>query len=144
MVYARPQRERVSARPSRSRAHGQKAVAHDDMVAPALLDHVRDELCGNRRAALVLLVLARVREEREHRRDAPRARDLARVDHDAELHERRVHRRLRGVAARVDDVHVVVPDGLDDPHRRLADRRLGDLRAAQRDTDPANQTELTY
>ena len=85
------------------------------MVAPGLLEHVGDELGRDRRAALVLLVLARVREEGHDGGDALRARDLARVDHDAQLHERRVDL----AAAGVDDVHVVLAHRFAYAHRRL-------------------------
>ena len=103
------------------------------MVAPGLLEHVGDELGRDRRAALVLLVLARVREEGHDGGDALRARDLARVDHDAQLHERRVDL----AAAGVDDVHVVLAHGLADAHVRLADPAASDFGLGELNAEPA-------
>jgi hypothetical protein len=80
--------------------------AHDDMVTTGRLEHVRDELRGDGRAALVLFVLAGIRKQWEYRSDALCARDLARVDHDAEFHEPGVNLATRGV----DDIDVVVAD----------------------------------
>lgn len=111
-------------------------TTHNNMVAPALLNHIRHQLRRNRRAALILLILPRIREQGEHGRDAPRARDLARMHEDAQLHQRRVHARRARAAARVHDVHVVVPHALHDPHGRLPDRAPRHVRPAQRDPDP--------
>jgi hypothetical protein len=113
------------------------------MVTPTLLDHIRHELGCNRRPALVLLVLPRIGEEGYHRGDPACARDLAGVDHDAELHERGVDGCLRGVAARVEDVHVVVPDGLGDPYIGLADLRTCDFGASEGDAE-STHTYVRY
>lgn len=93
------------------------------MIAPTLLQHIRHQLRRNRRPTLILLVLPRIRKKRNDGRDPLRARDLARVYHDAKLHERRVDR----PAAGVDDVHVVFANGLDDAHVRFADAAAGDV-----------------
>ena len=102
------------------------------MVTSRLLQHVRNELRSNRCAALVLLVLAGVGEQRHHRRDALRARDLAGVDHDAQFHERRVDL----PAAGVDDVHIVFPHRLCYADVGLAYAALRDLGAAERESEP--------
>lgn len=100
------------------------------MVAPALLQHVRNELRSNRRTALVLLVLARVRKQRQHSCNALRTCDLARVDHDAHLHERPVHLSRAGVH----NVHIVLAHRLCDAHRRLPDAVDRHLRLRHGDT----------
>lgn len=113
----------------------QRGSTHDDMVAARLLEHVRDELRGDGCAALVLLVLARVREEREDGGDALRARDFAGMDHYADLHERGVDLAAPGV----DDVHVVLAHGLDHADLGLPDPAFRDVRLAQGDTEPADE-----
>jgi len=67
-----------------------KVCTHNDVVTAGLVEHVGDELGGDGRARLVLLVLAGVEEVGDDGGDAARRRDAARVDHDAELHERGV------------------------------------------------------
>lgn len=59
---------------------------------------------------LVLLVLSGVREAGDHSRDSTGARDLARVDHDQELHQIVVD----FAAAALDDVHILPANGLAD------------------------------
>ena len=93
------------------------------MVAARLLQHVRHELGGDGGPALVLLVLAGVGEERDDGRDALCARDLAGVDHDAELHERGVDVAIAGI----DDVHIVFAHGFRDPYRRLSNSITGHI-----------------
>ncbi len=57
------------------------------MITPRRLQHISNQLRTDRRSALVLLVLARIREVRDHSRDTTSAGRLARVDHDEEFHE---------------------------------------------------------
>lgn len=94
-----------------------------DMVTTTLLQHVCHQLRRNRRAAFVFLVLPRIREQRNHRRDAFCARNLAGMHHDAELHERCVDIAIPCI----DDVYIVFADGLCDPYRRLSDSIAGDI-----------------
>ena len=107
------------------------------MVAAGLLQHVRDELRGDGSAALVLLVLTGIGEQGDDRGNALRARDLAGVDHNAHLHERGVHL----PAARVDDVHIVLPHGLLDVDVRFADSALLDLGAAEWDAQTVERSQ---
>lgn len=98
-----------------------KRNTHNNMIAPRLLQHIRHQFGRDRRSALVFFVLPGIGKQREHRGDALRARDLAGVDHDAKLHQRGVDLPAPGV----DNVHIVLAHGLDDPHVRLADAALG-------------------
>ena len=115
----------------------EKRETHDDMVAAGLLQHVRDELRGDGSAALVLLVLTGIGEQGDDRGNALRARDLAGVDHNAHLHERGVHL----PAARVDDVHIVLPHGLLDVDVCFADSALLDLGAAEWDAQTVERSQ---
>ena len=83
---------------------------HDNVVASRLLKHVGDKFGGNRRPAFVFLVLTRIGEEGDDGGDSLRAGNLTGVDHDAELHECGVYL----AAASVDDVDVILSDGLCD------------------------------
>jgi hypothetical protein len=80
------------------------------MVTTTRLQHVRDQLSGDRRPALVFFILPRIRKEGHDGRDPPRAGDPACMNHDAHLHKRRVD----VPAASVDDVHIFVSNRLDD------------------------------
>ncbi len=62
-------------------------VHRDDMIAPGRLQHIGNELRRDGRPGLVLLVLPRVWEIRDHSCDAASACCFARVDHDEELHQ---------------------------------------------------------
>ena len=114
-------------------AHGEEAQSgtHDDMVAAGLLQHVRDQLRGDGCATLVLLVLAGIGEQGDDRGNALRTRDLARVYHNAHLHERGVHL----PTPRVDDVHIVLPHGLFDVYVGFTNPALGDPGAAEWDAE---------
>lgn len=57
------------------------------MITPRRLQHIGNQLRADRRSALVLLVLARIREVRDHGCDTSSAGCLAGVDHDEEFHE---------------------------------------------------------
>jgi hypothetical protein len=57
------------------------------MVASRGLQHIRNQLRRDGRPRLVLLVLSRIGEVRDHSCDAARAGGFARVDHDEELHK---------------------------------------------------------
>jgi hypothetical protein len=115
---------------------GEAVRTHDDMITSRLLQHVRDELRRDRRAALVLLVLAGVWKEGHDGGDALRARDFAGVHHNAELHERRVDL----ATSRVDDVHVVLAHGFDDAHMALAYPALLHFGAAEWDSKPKEES----
>jgi len=89
---------------------------HGDYVVGARHgEHVGDELGRDGRAALVLLVLARVREAGDDGGDARRRRYFARVDHDQQLHQVVVDL----AAARLDDVDVLAAHRLADLDARL-------------------------
>lgn len=95
---------------------------HDNVVASRLLKHVGDQFGGDRRPTLVFLVLARIGEEGDDGGNSLRARDLAGVDHDTELHESGVDL----AAASVDDIDVILADRLCDPHVGFANAGLCD------------------
>lgn len=63
---------------------------HNDVVSATALNHVRDQLGRDGRPTLVLAVLPCIRKKRDYSRDAFGAGDFAGVNHDAELHKRRV------------------------------------------------------
>lgn len=98
------------------------AQTHDNMIASALLNHIGDQLRRDGSTALVLPILPRIRIQRYDRRDPLRAGDLARVNHDAKLHQRGVdgHLAIGAGTARVDDVDVGLSDGFVDPDNGLA------------------------
>lgn len=100
-----------------------RTSTHNDMVTSALLQHVCHQLRRNRRTAFVFLVLTRVREQRDHRRYALCAGNLAGMYHDAQLHKRCVDVAITCI----DNVHIVFADGLCDPYRRLSDSIARDI-----------------
>jgi len=61
-------------------------IHRDDMIAPRRLQHIGNELRRDRRPGLILLVLPRVGEVRDHSCDASSGSGFARVDHDEQLH----------------------------------------------------------
>ncbi len=71
-------------------------------VGAGRLDHLRDELRGDRLPRTRFLVLPRVGVERDHGRDPLGRGELGRVDHDQQLHQVLVDRRR----ARLDDEEV--------------------------------------
>lgn len=79
--------------------------AYYDMITTRPLYHVGDEFSGNRRSALILLVLSRVREKWYHSGDSFGARNFASMDHDAQLHEGCIYRSTPSS----DDVDIVLP-----------------------------------
>ena len=105
------------------------------MVTPRLLDHIGDQLGGNGCPALVLLVLTCVREMGHDGGNPLRACDLASVDHDAQLHQGRVH----CPAARIDDVDILFTHRFGDAHIRLPDTTSGDLCLAQGQSDAVRE-----
>ena len=109
-------------------------ATYNEMVATRFLQHVRHQFCRDRCATLVLLVLSRIREQWDDSGDSLRAGDLASVDHDAQLHQGRVH----SSAPRIDDVHVVLADGLYDTNVRLANAVLRQLCARDRYAEPGH------
>jgi hypothetical protein len=88
---------------------------YHNVVAPRLLQHVGDQFGGDRRPTLIFLVLTRIGKERDDGGDPFRTGNLAGVDHDTELHESSVDL----AAAGVDDINVILPDGLCDAHVRF-------------------------
>ena len=124
--------------------HGLSARTHNYVVAASLLDHVGDQARRDRRTTLVLLVLAGVKEVGDHGCHAACGRGLARVNHDEQLHERRV--RAEHIATlvlrqtrRVDDVHVALTHRFGNADNRLACLVLRDSGLAQVDTKSRQQ-----
>ena len=97
------------------------------MITPAPLNHIRDQFGRDGRPTLVLLVLPRVREKRNHRSDPLCARNLARMNHNTELHERGIDLPTAGI----DDVYVVLAHGLMDRDIRLANSTPAHVRARE-------------
>jgi hypothetical protein len=62
-------------------------IHRDDMIAPGRLQHIGNELRRDRRPGLVLLILPRVWEVRDHSRDAACTSCLASVYHDEQFHQ---------------------------------------------------------
>ena len=86
--------------------HGERAVRARHR------DQVRHQLGGDRRARLVLAVLAGIAEVRQHRGDAARGGALGRIEHDQELHQV-----VGGRAGRLNHEHVAAADVLVEAHR---------------------------
>lgn len=95
---------------------------HHNVVASRLLEHVGDQFCGDRRPTLVLLVLARIGEEGDDGGNPLCAGDLTGMDHDAKLHERCVYL----ATTSVDDINVILADGLCDAHVGFTDAGFRD------------------
>lgn len=108
-------------------------VHGDDMVAPGNREHVRDELRGDRRSRLVLLVHAGVRETGDDCGDAAGGGAFAGGDEDEELHEVVVD----VAAAGLNDEHILLPDGLRDFDVDLAIRELLHGAGGERHVEPA-------
>ena len=87
---------------ARVQVHGEHAVG------AGRLEHVGDEPGGDRLPRRRLLVLARVAEPGRDGDDPVRGRALGRVDHQEQLHQVPVHRRVR----RLDDEDVRAADRL--------------------------------
>ena len=86
------------------------------MITARLLNHVCDQLGSNGCSTFVLFVLSRIREERYHRRDPFCACNFTRMDHYAELHQRRVDSARAGR----DNIHIIFTDRLCYPYVGLA------------------------
>lgn len=112
-------------------------LTHYDMVAPRLLQHICDELSGNRCPALVFLVLASVGEERDHCSNAFCACDFAGVDHNAKFHEGGVDLATSGV----DDVHIVLSYRLCNTDVSFTDSAFRDFGTAEREAKPVEEGE---
>jgi hypothetical protein len=116
----------------RTRASSYGIKTYDKMVASGALQHVCHKLCGNGCATLVLFVLARVGKEGNDSGDPLSAGNLARVNHDAEFHERGIDR----VAAGLDDVDIIFADRFEDSDSRFTNRVACNPRFRDRKTDP--------
>ena len=108
----------------------------DDMVAARGLEHVGHESRGDRRAALILLVLSRVREVGDDSGDAACGGGLAGVDHDEQLHQTIVD--VVG-AGRLQDENILVSYTLANGDAGFLVRVLEDHNLGQLDAKPANQ-----
>ena len=107
---------------ARTLSNVERWETHDNVVASRLLEHVGHQLCGYRRSTLVLFVLTCVGEERDDGGNSLCAGDLAGVDHDTELHQRGVDL----AAAGVDDINVILADGLCDANVGFANAGFRD------------------
>lgn len=87
----------------------------DDVIGSGNREHVGNEFSRNRRSRLVLLVLSSIRECRNDGGDAARRGDLARVDHNQQLHQVIID--LSG--GRLNNVHVFSTYRLSDFDVRL-------------------------
>lgn len=83
-------------------------VHGDDMIGARHREHVGHELGRDGRTALVLLVLPRVRVAGDDCSDALGRRGLARIDHDAQLHQVVIDLATAGL----EDVDILATDGL--------------------------------
>ena len=80
---------------------------------------IRNELGGDGNAGLVLAVLARIPEKRDHRRDTSRARPAGGINQDQEFHEILIGRGARGL----NDENVPTANVLVDLDKRFAIRK---------------------
>ena len=103
-------------------SHVDQWETHNNVVASRLLKHIRDEFGGNRRSAFILLVLARIWEERNDSGDSLCAGNLTGMDHDTEFHERCVDLATAGV----DDIDIIFADRLCDANVRFANAGFRD------------------
>ena len=108
------------------------------MVASRLLEHVGDEFGGDRRSTLILLVLTRVGEEGDDGGNPLCAGDLTGMDHDAKLHERSVYL----ATASVDDIDVILPDGLCDTNVGFADAGFRDCGSRDGDAETVGDVRI--
>mmetsp|Transcript_7545 Transcript_7545/g.19326 ORF Transcript_7545/g.19326 Transcript_7545/m.19326 type:complete len:229 (+) Transcript_7545:440-1126(+) len=92
-------------------------VDRNDAVRSGNLNHIRDELARDGGSGTILLILARVAVDRQHRGDALSAATARRVNHDEQFHERRVGVRI---ARRLDHEDVRAAHGLVQQHLDLA------------------------
>jgi hypothetical protein len=105
------------------------------MVAARPLDHVGHEFRSDRGSALVLLVLSSIRKERDNSRYPLRARDLAGVYHDAELHQCSID----CSAAGGNDVHVVLSNRFANLDSGFTHSAPGHFGLAQRETNAEHE-----
>jgi len=108
------------------------------MVASRLLDHVGHELRSDRSPTFVLLVLPGVGEQWNDCRDSLCARNLAGMDHDAELHKRGVD----GPAACVDNVDIVLSNGFTNGDSGFADSAAVNLRLSEGQANPGRPVNI--
>ncbi len=125
-------------------------VDGEDAVGPGALEQVGHEARRYGLAPAVLLVLARVRVERQHDGDALGRAALERVDHDERLHDPFVDRRghglhHEGVAAAhrllIADEELAVGEGVGAHGRRCDPEMLAYLLGQLRVTAPGEQHE---
>ena len=107
-------------------------VHRDHAVDTGALERVGDELRGDRLARRRLLVLPRVGEPRDHGGDPLRRSELRRLDHDQQLDQVIVHRRVPGL----DDEDVAAADRLAIADVGLAVREGLELDLAEHDPEP--------
>ena len=102
-------------------------VHREHTVSACRRNHIRNQLGRNRVARLALAVLTGVAEIRHHRRDAPRRRAAAGINHNQQLHQMVVDR----FAGRLDKEYVRAAHRLADGNRSLAVRKGRNRRVAQ-------------
>jgi hypothetical protein len=105
-------------------------VHRNDMVAAGGLEHVRHQFRGDRRTALVFLILTRVGEVGNNSCDTACRGSLAGVDHDKKLHQ--------------SVIDIVGFRGLQDEHCREQRRRLTQCPQASSPVPPNNRSGRQY
>ena len=104
------------------------------MVTSCFLDHICYKFCCDRRSTLIFFILPRVREERNDRCDTFSARNLARMNHNAKLHQRSVDRPTPSV----DNIHILFSYRLYNGHIRFANATSSHLRFREGQTNANN------
>ena len=115
-------------------------VHRQHAVGAGQLDHVGDQARRDRLTRLGLAVLARVREEWNHSRDALRRGELGGLDHEQQLHDVAVD----GLGAGLDDEGVGASDRLDVAAIRLAVRERLQLDLAELDPELFRHLERQF
>jgi len=104
-------------------ANTNNPTTHDDMVTACLLNHIGNKLGSNRCPALVFFVLPSVGKQRNNGSDSLCARNLAGVNHNAELHKSCVD----STTTSVYDIHIILAHGLLNSNLSLANAASSDL-----------------
>jgi len=103
------------------------------MIAPSFLDHIRHQFCSNGCSTLVFFVLSRIWEQRNDCGNPLSARNLARMNHNAQFHERRVY----GTASSVDNIDIEFSHRLCNSDIGLPDTTLCYIRLGKWNADAA-------
>ena len=104
-------------------ANTNNRTTHDDMVTARFLNHISNKFGSNRCPALVFFVLPGIGKQRNDSSDSLCARNLAGMNHDAELHKSCVDSTTTGV----DDIHIILAHRLLNSNLGLANAASSDL-----------------